>query len=201
MKDNEMNIEEEISVDKRQDCDIQIENLIVDINQINNGSPIDELLDNLNINNENLIEVDKVQENLVEIGENEEKVVDIDKVKENEKLIEIDEPVLIVENIKFIDSSNRELDELKSKLNEFSDDQKVLGIIAPKWIPDSEVNDCMKCNSKFTFTKRRHHCRGCGLLFCATCCHLRIILQYSPKYESRVCQVCFEVIEKSKFFV
>ncbi|NXP71449.1 ZFY16 protein, partial [Ramphastos sulfuratus] len=32
----------------------------------------------------------------------------------------------------------------------------------PVWVPDSEAPNCMNCRVKFTFTKRRHHCRACG---------------------------------------
>jgi MAD (mothers against decapentaplegic) interacting protein len=38
----------------------------------------------------------------------------------------------------------------------------VLGQKQPTWVPDSEAPNCMKCQVKFTFTKRRHHCRACG---------------------------------------
>ncbi|MGH0119565.1 UNVERIFIED_CONTAM: hypothetical protein FKN15_032390 [Acipenser sinensis] len=37
-----------------------------------------------------------------------------------------------------------------------------LGEVAPVWVPDSQAPICMKCEAKFTFTKRRHHCRACG---------------------------------------
>uniref|UniRef100_A0A8C5GKC8 FYVE-type domain-containing protein n=1 Tax=Gouania willdenowi TaxID=441366 RepID=A0A8C5GKC8_GOUWI len=37
-----------------------------------------------------------------------------------------------------------------------------LGEVAPVWVPDSQAPICMKCDVKFTFTKRRHHCRACG---------------------------------------
>ncbi|NXU07524.1 ZFY16 protein, partial [Buphagus erythrorhynchus] len=36
----------------------------------------------------------------------------------------------------------------------------------PLWVPDSEAPNCMNCQAKFTFTKRRHHCRACGKVSC-----------------------------------
>ncbi|KAJ8309617.1 hypothetical protein KUTeg_012824 [Tegillarca granosa] len=43
-----------------------------------------------------------------------------------------------------------------------SHSENVLGKVAPRWIPDAEAPTCMGCDLKFTFTKRRHHCRACG---------------------------------------
>ena len=37
-----------------------------------------------------------------------------------------------------------------------------LGKMAPVWLPDAEAPNCMQCEAKFTFTRRRHHCRCCG---------------------------------------
>lgn len=37
-----------------------------------------------------------------------------------------------------------------------------LGSTAPQWVPDSQAPVCMKCGSRFSFTRRRHHCRACG---------------------------------------
>lgn len=37
-----------------------------------------------------------------------------------------------------------------------------LGSKQPRWVPDSEAPSCMNCEQRFTFTKRRHHCRACG---------------------------------------
>ncbi|CAO1419653.1 unnamed protein product [Diamesa serratosioi] len=39
----------------------------------------------------------------------------------------------------------------------------------PKWIPDHEAPRCMACESQFTAFRRRHHCRGCGMVFCGVC--------------------------------
>jgi hypothetical protein len=40
---------------------------------------------------------------------------------------------------------------------------------APVWIPDDQAPACMSCNTKFSFTHRRHHCRSCGDCICKTC--------------------------------
>merc|ERR1712232_1288746 len=37
------------------------------------------------------------------------------------------------------------------------------------WMPDEAAHSCCKCSKSFTFLRRRHHCRGCGRIFCAEC--------------------------------
>nr|XP_019583758.1 PREDICTED: zinc finger FYVE domain-containing protein 16 isoform X1 [Rhinolophus sinicus]XP_019583759.1 PREDICTED: zinc finger FYVE domain-containing protein 16 isoform X1 [Rhinolophus sinicus]XP_019583760.1 PREDICTED: zinc finger FYVE domain-containing protein 16 isoform X1 [Rhinolophus sinicus]XP_019583761.1 PREDICTED: zinc finger FYVE domain-containing protein 16 isoform X1 [Rhinolophus sinicus]XP_019583762.1 PREDICTED: zinc finger FYVE domain-containing protein 16 isoform X1 [Rhinolophus len=75
----------------------------------------------------------------------------------------------------------------------------VLGQKQPTWVPDSEAPNCMNCQVKFTFTKRRHHCRACGKVFCGVCCNRKCKLQYLEK-EARVCVVCYETIIKAHAF-
>ncbi|XP_064625104.1 zinc finger FYVE domain-containing protein 9-like isoform X2 [Lineus longissimus] len=65
-----------------------------------------------------------------------------------------------------------------------------IGKVAPIWVPDSEAANCMQCDSKFTFTRRRHHCRACGKVFCSNCCNLKSKLPYMDNKEARVCQLC-----------
>ncbi|NXL74667.1 ZFY16 protein, partial [Leptocoma aspasia] len=67
----------------------------------------------------------------------------------------------------------------------------------PLWVPDSEAPRCMSCQAKFTFTKRRHHCRACGKVFCGSCCKRKCKLQYMEK-EARVCTGCYDDINKGK---
>ncbi|NWT05343.1 ZFY16 protein, partial [Mionectes macconnelli] len=69
----------------------------------------------------------------------------------------------------------------------------------PLWVPDSEAPNCMNCQVKFTFTKRRHHCRACGKVFCGNCCKRKCKLQYMEK-EARVCTGCYDDINKGKKF-
>ncbi|XP_026886369.2 zinc finger FYVE domain-containing protein 9 isoform X2 [Electrophorus electricus] len=69
-----------------------------------------------------------------------------------------------------------------------------LGEVAPVWVPDSQAPICMKCEVKFTFTKRRHHCRACGKVFCAACCSLKCRLMYMDRKEARVCVICHQAL-------
>ncbi|XP_016398967.1 zinc finger FYVE domain-containing protein 9-like isoform X1 [Sinocyclocheilus rhinocerous] len=69
-----------------------------------------------------------------------------------------------------------------------------LGEVAPVWVPDSQAPICMKCKVKFTFTKRRHHCRACGKVFCAACCSLKSRLMYMDRKEARVCVTCHRAL-------
>ncbi|XP_026200746.1 zinc finger FYVE domain-containing protein 9 isoform X2 [Anabas testudineus] len=72
----------------------------------------------------------------------------------------------------------------------------VLGEVAPVWIPDDQTQVCMKCGVKFTFTKRRHHCRACGKVFCAPCSNLKFRLTHLDGKEGRVCVSCHSTLIK-----
>nr|XP_057910089.1 zinc finger FYVE domain-containing protein 16 [Doryrhamphus excisus] len=72
-----------------------------------------------------------------------------------------------------------------------------LGSRQPAWVPDSDAPNCMNCSQKFTFTKRRHHCRACGKVYCATCCNRKCKLKYLEK-EARVCVVCFDNLHRAQ---
>uniref|UniRef100_A0A1A8CU17 FYVE-type domain-containing protein n=1 Tax=Nothobranchius kadleci TaxID=1051664 RepID=A0A1A8CU17_NOTKA len=73
-------------------------------------------------------------------------------------------------------------------------DSGSLGEVAPLWVPDSQAPVCMKCDVKFTFTKRRHHCRACGKVFCAACCSVKCKLEYMDRKEARVCVTCHSAL-------
>ncbi|KAG7499372.1 zinc finger FYVE domain-containing protein 16-like isoform X1 [Solea senegalensis] len=78
-----------------------------------------------------------------------------------------------------------------------SEEVEELGNRQPAWVPDSEAPNCMNCYQRFTFTKRRHHCRACGKVYCAMCCNKKCKLKYLEK-EARVCVLCFDAIHRAQ---
>ncbi|KAF2822636.1 FYVE-domain-containing protein [Ophiobolus disseminans] len=49
-------------------------------------------------------------------------------------------------------------------------------IVLPPWQPDADVSQCPVCGRSFTFLYRKHHCRKCGRVVCATCSPHRITI-------------------------
>lgn len=58
------------------------------------------------------------------------------------------------------------------------------------WENDQDVPNCRSCQVKFSLIKRRHHCRGCGKIFCGECSSLVSHIPGSSD-KVRVCDVCF----------
>lgn len=51
-------------------------------------------------------------------------------------------------------------------------EKKIIGILPRRtcvWVDDDSVDECYKCHSAFSWYNRRHHCRGCGRVFCYGC--------------------------------
>ena len=61
----------------------------------------------------------------------------------------------------------------------------------PAWVPDHWAKVCTLCEREFSRTKRKHHCRFCGNVFCAACSKKRIAIP-SIGYNKpvRVCDAC-----------
>ena len=65
-----------------------------------------------------------------------------------------------------------------------------LGKVAPHWLPDAEAPNCMQCEARFTFTKRRHHCRACGKVTSVTSINDHIMkVVYSLKISAGIAYV------------
>ena len=66
---------------------------------------------------------------------------------------------------------------------------------APEWA-DGEC--CNRCRTQFSMVQRKHHCRNCGQIFCAKCSSkLSTIPKYGIEKEVRVCDDCFDKLNKS----
>lgn len=69
----------------------------------------------------------------------------------------------------------------------------IMGSEPATWQSDRDASRCIYCNATFTFTRRRHHCRHCGIVVCHDCSPHRI---YHNQYDDKVrtCVSCHEVL-------
>jgi hypothetical protein len=72
--------------------------------------------------------------------------------------------------------------------------------VVPKhmWVDDSAVDRCILCNTEFTFTNRRHHCRFCGKITCYYCSKNQLVPVHHDaggeehvSAPERACDVCW----------
>ncbi|KAF0682959.1 Aste57867_24972 [Aphanomyces stellatus] len=59
---------------------------------------------------------------------------------------------------------------------------------------------CMSCARRFTFFRRRHHCRLCGRTLCGSCTKhkMHLGLNAAVQEKVRVCHVCVTVVDEAK---
>lgn len=70
-------------------------------------------------------------------------------------------------------------------------------------VADKYRPECPDCNSLFTLSKRRHHCRLCGDVFCDSCSNHRVLLPLEGvEFEKpvRICNFCNRDVEQGNFF-
>ena len=69
------------------------------------------------------------------------------------------------------------------------------GGIAVDWADDTSSTSCVLCAIKFSFMKRRHHCRKCGVLCCHECSSKTFPLAVKDSKDQsklqRACDGCF----------
>lgn len=157
-------------------------NMMIDelLNNINTNENIDQTVNQVSNTAEEKIEIENIQNEFKEEEKSDEATADTNEANNNinnEESPENDsfqsgneddsfgraEALPIETHSRSSSQSsydNRQLSDMKEKLNNYSEEERLLGVVAPEWIPDSDMSECMMCSSKFTFTKRRHHCRG-----------------------------------------
>lgn len=64
-----------------------------------------------------------------------------------------------------------------------------------RWQHEEDVDECNNCRQAFTVTRRKHHCRHCGKIFCADC-NSKNVLSGPNMRSSKVCDVCHTILVK-----
>jgi len=85
---------------------------------------------------------------------------------------------------------------------DFSDSMSALQFAVRK-VADKYRSECPDCGCLFTLSKRRHHCRLCGDIFCDACSSHRVELPLpGNEFEKpvRVCDDCNRDVEQGNFF-
>ncbi|KAL4223722.1 growth factor [Mactra antiquata] len=62
-----------------------------------------------------------------------------------------------------------------------------------RWQNEEDIDDCHSCKQSFSVTKRKHHCRHCGKIFCSDC--ITKTVNSGPKMRpAKVCDVCHTIL-------
>lgn len=80
-----------------------------------------------------------------------------------------------------------ELRDSKLQISELR--EELTGRADGAWVDDSAVFSCKACKREFGLTRRKHHCRNCGDIFCHACSDNSMSLPSFAK-PVRVCDDC-----------
>nr|XP_028585255.1 RUN and FYVE domain-containing protein 2 isoform X1 [Podarcis muralis] len=83
------------------------------------------------------------------------------------------------------------LSESKLKIEDIKEANKTLQ--GQVWLKDKEATHCKLCEKEFSLSRRKHHCRNCGEIFCNACSDNELPLPSSPK-PVRVCDSCHALL-------
>ncbi|XP_056328929.1 RUN and FYVE domain-containing protein 1 [Danio aesculapii] len=83
------------------------------------------------------------------------------------------------------------LSQSKLKMEDFKEVNKALKGHA--WLKDDEATQCKQCQKEFSISRRKHHCRNCGDIYCSNCSSNELALPSYPK-PVRVCDVCHSLL-------
>lgn len=64
-----------------------------------------------------------------------------------------------------------------------------------RWQHEDDIEDCTNCKQAFSVTRRKHHCRHCGKIFCSDC--ISKTVNSGPNSRPfRVCDICHTILVK-----
>eukprot|EP00040_Diaphanoeca_grandis_P017248 m.89663 g.89663 ORF g.89663 m.89663 type:complete len:1300 (-) comp26321_c0_seq2:99-3998(-) len=68
----------------------------------------------------------------------------------------------------------------------------------PEWQSNDDAMHCVYCSEPFTFIRRRHHCRQCGIVVCDHCSHYKLPIPNHPNQSKvRTCVGCYHSLSQS----
>ncbi|RLN26012.1 hypothetical protein BBJ28_00015621 [Nothophytophthora sp. Chile5] len=71
----------------------------------------------------------------------------------------------------------------------------------PRWVKDEFMEACMLCSVQFDLLKRKHHCRGCGLVYCGGCsAHFDRVVKFGIMEPVRLCNTCSDTAKSENVF-
>ncbi|CAO2642833.1 RUN and FYVE domain-containing protein 1 [Lemmus lemmus] len=83
------------------------------------------------------------------------------------------------------------LSQSKLKMEDIKEVNKALK--GHTWLKDDEATHCKQCEKEFSISRRKHHCRNCGHIFCNNCSSNELALPSYPK-PVRVCDSCHTLL-------
>uniref|UniRef100_A0A672R0H5 RUN and FYVE domain containing 1 n=1 Tax=Sinocyclocheilus grahami TaxID=75366 RepID=A0A672R0H5_SINGR len=83
------------------------------------------------------------------------------------------------------------LSQSKLKMEDFKEVNKALKGHA--WLKDDEATQCKQCQKEFSISRRKHHCRNCGDIYCNSCSSNELALPSFPR-PVRVCDICHSLL-------
>lgn len=100
-----------------------------------------------------------------------------------------------------LDEQEQTLQELGGKLSEYDGSKLKMEDIkevnkalqGQVWLKDQDATNCKLCEKEFSISRRKHHCRNCGEIFCNSCSDNELPLPSSPK-PVRVCDLCHALL-------
>jgi stress response protein SCP2 len=70
--------------------------------------------------------------------------------------------------------------------------RRLIQLIKAPWDADDTSPDCLACKRPFSLVRRRHHCRGCGHIYCGECSSKKkSVPKWGYTNPVRVCDTCF----------
>ncbi|KAI4583625.1 hypothetical protein R6Z07M_006289 [Ovis aries] len=83
------------------------------------------------------------------------------------------------------------LSQSKLKMEDIKEVNKALK--GHTWLKDDEATHCKQCEKEFSISRRKHHCRNCGHIFCNACSSNELALPSYPR-PVRVCDSCHTLL-------